>query len=110
MWEAAAEALGLTPAELREALGDATLQEVADDQGVELADVTAAALASAKADLDAAVEAGTITQERADAIYERVETWLNQGNLGDWGGHHPFGPFGPPSSDDSSDDAEGTSS
>jgi hypothetical protein len=109
MWEAAAGALNMTPAELREALADSTLQEVADDQGVELADVTAAALASAKADLDAAVADGTITQERADAIYERVETWLDEGNLGGWGGHHPFGPFGPPSSDDSSDDAEGTS-
>ena len=112
MWEAAANALNMTPAELREALADSTLQEVADDRGVELADVTAAALASAKTDLDAAVADGTITQERADAIYERVETWLSEGALGGWGGHHrfgPFGPFGPPSSDDSSDDAEGTS-
>lgn len=119
MWDAAAGALGMEPAELRDALADSTLQEVADAQGVELADVVEAALASAKADLDAAVAAGDLTQERADAIYARLETWLNGGDIGDWGNRRPFfHPFGPPadnpsddgSSDGSSDtDAEGIS-
>ncbi|HEY7451485.1 MAG TPA: hypothetical protein VIA02_03075, partial [Candidatus Limnocylindria bacterium] len=108
MWEAAAGALNMEPAELREALADSTLQEVADAQGVELADVVEAALASAKADLDAAVAAGTLTQERADAIYERLETWLNDGDIGDWGnGRHFFRPFAPPT-DTPSDDGSST--
>jgi hypothetical protein len=104
--------------ELREALVDSTLEEVAEAQGVDYADVVAAALASAKADLDAAVEAGSITQDKADAIYARLETWLNEGGIGNWGerdgrpgpGRRPFS-FGPPSSPDGSTDssAEGTS-
>ncbi len=77
MWEAAAGALNMETSELREALTDSTLEEVAEAEGVPYADVVAAALASAKADLDAAVEAGRITQEKADAIYERLENWLN---------------------------------
>ena len=104
MWEAAAESLGLTTAELREALVDSTLKEVAEAEGVDYADVVAAALASAQADLDAAVEAGTITQEKADAISERLETWLNEGGIGSWGDgpHRPFrNPSDAPSSDDS---------
>ena len=85
MWEAAAGSLGMTTAELREALADSTLQEVAEAEGVPYSEVSAAALASAQADLDAAVEAGTITQEKADAILERLEGALNDGDIGDWG-------------------------
>jgi hypothetical protein len=99
MWEAAAGALDMTPAELREALADSTLQEVAEAEGVAYADVVAAALASAQTDLDAAVEAGTITQEKADAILERLETWLNDGTIGDWGDRRGWfnrGPLTPP--------------
>jgi hypothetical protein len=112
MWEAAAGALDMTAAELREALVDSTLDEVAEAEGVDYAEVVAAALASAQTDLDAAVEAGTITQEKADAISERLETWLNEGGLGNWGdGHGPFfrpgAPSDAPASEDS--DAEGTS-
>jgi hypothetical protein len=99
IWEAAASALDMTPAELREALADSTLQEVAEAEGVAYADVMAAALASAQTDLDAAVEAGTITQEKADAILERLETWLNDGTIGDWGDRRGWfnrGPLSPP--------------
>ena len=121
VFESAAKALGMEVSELREALVDSTLEEVAEAQGVDYADVVAAALASAKADLDAAVEAGTITQDKADAIYARLETWLNEGGIGNWGerdgrpgpGRRFF--FGPPGSTDGSPDgstdssAEGTS-
>lgn len=126
VFESAAKALGMELSELRAALQDSTLEEVAEAQGVDYADVVAAALASAKADLDAAVEAGNITQEKADEIYARLETWLNEGGIGNWGdgpgrpgpgpgpGRHFF--FAPPidapadSTDDSSDgSAEGTS-
>lgn len=105
MFEAAAAELGMETSELREALADATLEEVAEAEGVDYADVVAAAMASAKTDLDAAVEAGTITQEQADSILERLETWLNDGGPGGWGdgarpGHHFRGTspgfFGPP--------------
>ena len=112
MWEAAAGTLDMTTAELREALVDSTLEEVAEAEGVDYADVVAAALASAQADLDAAVEAGTITQEKADSISERLETWLNDGGIGNWGeGHGPFFRPGAPSDTPSSEDsnAEGTS-
>ncbi len=125
VFESAAEALGMELSELREALQDSTLEEVAEAQGVDYADVVAAALASAKADLDAAVEAGNITQEKAEEIYARLETWLNEGGIGNWGDRERPGPgpgpgrhffFVPPvdgpsdSTDDSSDgSAEGTS-
>ena len=48
---AAADALGMEPADLREALADASLEEVAADQNVSYDDVTSAALAAAKTDL-----------------------------------------------------------
>jgi hypothetical protein len=102
MWEAAAGALDMTTAELREALADSTLQEVAEAEGVPYADVVAAALASAQVDLDAAVEAGTITQEKADAILERLEAALNDGDIGDWGLHRQWFHRDPNSAPDSS--------
>ena len=114
MWEAAAGALDMTTAELREALVDSTLEDVAEAAGIDHADVVAAALASAQADLDGAVEAGSITQEKADAIYERLENWLNEGGFGSWGDgprrpfvHAPFfaPPIDAPSENPSSDDA-----
>lgn len=126
VFESAAKTLSMELSELREALQDSTLEEVAEAEGVAYADVVAAALASAQADLDAAVEAGNITQDKADEIYARLETWLNEGGIGNWGegpgrpgpgsgpGRHFF--FMPPvdapadSTDNSSDgSAEGTS-
>ena len=73
MREAAAQTLGMEPSELREALQDSTLQEVAEAQGVDYADVVAAALASAKADLDAAVEAGRFHIWTATTVEEAIE-------------------------------------
>jgi hypothetical protein len=73
----------------------------------------AAVLAAAQEDLDAAVEAGRITQEHADAMLDRIETWLNEGDVGNFGElRRPFfrGPFGPPQVDEPldepSDDSE----
>ena len=88
-----ADALGMEPADLREALADASLEEVAADQNVSYDDVTRAALAAAKTDLDAAVADGTITQDRADAVYDHLSTWLADGGAFErhgWGGgrHH----------------------
>ena len=110
MFAAAADTLNMTTAELRDALADANLQEVADAQNVDYADVVSAALASAKTDLDAAVAADQITQDKADAIYSRLETWLNNGDLGNWGGHPFLRPFAPSPSDAPASDSstEGT--
>ena len=79
---AAATALGITPAELGAKLraGD-SLKDVAADKGVPYETVSAAVVASVKADLDAAVAAGTIKQARADRILARLEANLADGRL-----------------------------
>lgn len=80
--DAAAKALGMTTAELRAALKSGKdLKQIAADQGVPYATVTAAALAPVKAKLDAAVAAGTIKQARADRILARLEANLADGRL-----------------------------
>ena len=79
---AAAEALKMTPAELRAELrGGKSLKDVATAQNVPYATVTAAIVTAVKADLDAAVKAGTIKQARADRILERLEARLADGQL-----------------------------
>ena len=68
---AAAGALGITPAELGAQLkAGKSLKDVATAKGVPYETVSAAVLASVKADLDAAVAAGTIKQARADRILD----------------------------------------
>ena len=90
---AAASALGVTPAELggRLRAGD-SLKKVAADKGVPYETVSAAVVAAVKADLDAAVTAGTIKQARADRILDRLERNLAEGRLRD------ARPASPPSS------------
>jgi hypothetical protein len=79
---AAAAALGITPAELGADLRSGkTLKAVAEAKGIPYETVSAAVLAAVKADLDAAVSAGTITQARADRILERLERNLADGRL-----------------------------
>ena len=75
-------ALGVTPAELGARLraGD-SLKEVAAAKGVSYETVSAAVVAAVKADLDAAVTAGTIKQARADRILARLEQNLADGRL-----------------------------
>jgi hypothetical protein len=81
---AAARALGMTEKELREQLrAGATLQTLADKHGVPYATVSAAIVAAVKADLDAAVTAGRVSQARADRILERLERNLAAGRLRD---------------------------
>lgn len=85
--DAAADALSLETSELREGLRDAgSLEAVATAEGVAYDDVKAAVLAAVQSDLDAAVAAGDITQERADAVLERTTTWLDDG--GELRGRH----------------------
>jgi hypothetical protein len=76
---AATDAMKIDRATLfsRMAGGD-SLKDVAADQGVDYGTVTKAVLDALDADLKAAVDNG-LSQDRADAVRERVATWLNAG-------------------------------
>jgi hypothetical protein len=77
---AAADALGIEASELRQRQRDGeSLAEIAEAEGVDYATVSAAILAATQADLDAAVEAGRLTQTRANRMLERVTDWLDAG-------------------------------
>ncbi|MEN9936112.1 MAG: hypothetical protein RLZZ387_2691 [Chloroflexota bacterium] len=92
MIDAAAQQLGLTSADLVTQLrGGQTLAQLAQAKGVTEQSVTDAALAAAKAQLDAAVTAGTITQAQADAAYTHLQqkgaqlfTPRGRGDRGRW--------------------------
>jgi len=93
---AAATALGMTPAELGAQLrGGSTLKDVATAKGVPYATVSAAVVASVKADLDAAVKAGKIPQAREDRVLERLTKDLADGRLRNAKPAAPGGPNGP---------------
>ena len=67
--DAAATYLGLTQAELRTQLaGGKTLADVAKAQGKSVDGLVSALVAAEKADLDAAVKAGRLTQAQADQV------------------------------------------
>lgn len=92
---AAAKALGITPAELGSELRTGkTLKEIAETKGLAYAAVSAAALGAIKADLDAAVKAGTIKQTRADRIVARLERNLADGRLRNAPQQRPAAPAG----------------
>ena len=80
--DAVAEALGITNAELREALSeDKTIAEIATDNGVAVQRVVDAIVSDHKAHVDARVASGDITQEQADErlakFTERVTAFVN---------------------------------
>ncbi len=113
VFEAAADALGIESSALIDRLDAAgSLQALAEEEGVAYDDVKASVLAAVQADLDAAIADG-LDQARADAVIERLTTWLDGGGeLGGFGPGHfgpgrgGFGPWRDPGSDDT--DAEGT--
>ena len=77
----AAETLGMTPAELRAELReDRTVADVAEEREVPLSDVIDALTAAAAERIDAAVAAGSLSEERAakltDALPARLERML----------------------------------
>jgi hypothetical protein len=102
--EAAASALGLESSDVIETMGQGTsLSELAEQQGTSYDDVKAAALSALDADLDAAVDRG-LDQERADAIHDAVQSWLDNGGEPPvllherprrFGWHFGGGPFAP---------------
>jgi uncharacterized protein YidB (DUF937 family) len=96
---AASEALGMEPGELTGALrGGDSLRQIAQNQGVDYEVVSQAILDAAKADLDALVEAGKITQERADERLENLDQALQSNQFPPLGGRH-----GPRSGDQGSE-------
>jgi uncharacterized membrane protein len=78
MFDTAAEALGLTPEELfAELHGGKTLEEIAEEQGIEM-DVLQEAMGTARVDamrqaIEQAVEDENMTQEQADWLLEGLE-------------------------------------
>jgi hypothetical protein len=98
----AAEALGMEPGELMQALrsGD-SLQDVAIAQGKDYDAVKQAIHDAAKTKLDAAVADG-LDQARADEALTKLDAALDSGDFPAWGGRGHFG-FGHDDSDE--DDA-----
>lgn len=79
---AAATTLHMTPKDLRAQLAAGqTLPQIATAQHVAYADLSAAITTAVKTDLDNAVKAGTITQDREDAILARLADRLAAGRL-----------------------------
>ena len=72
MFKAAADFLGLSPAELRAQLRGTSLAALAQKQGKSVDDLKAAMLAPAKDRLAKAVAAGHITQARANLALDRL--------------------------------------
>lgn len=89
-FDAAADALGLTPVELfTELHSGKTLAEIADEQGVDLETVQeavrAARVEAMRARIQQAVEDGTMSQEEADWLLEGLEKGYGWRGLG-WRG------------------------
>jgi hypothetical protein len=102
----AAEALGIEPGELMQALrsGD-SLQDVATAHGKDYNTVKQAIHDAVKTKLDAAVADG-LDQARADEILSKVDEALASGDLPQWGrGHGGFGGFGHDDADESPDES-----
>ena len=113
----AAEYLGLTEDELHEQLRDGkSLADVAEAEGKSVDGLKQAILDGAKSGLDEAVANERLTQEQADAIYERLQSAIDNivnGTFPGPGGRG-FGPRfgGPPGTtppDGGSDNGGGTS-
>jgi hypothetical protein len=111
----AAEYLGLTEAELFEQLREGkSLAEVAEAEGKPVAGLKQAILDGAKSALDEAVANERLTQAQADAVYERLQGFIDElvnGSLPgprDHGFATPFG--GPPgfAPEDGGDDDGGS--
>jgi hypothetical protein len=93
LFQAAANALHLTTADLKSKLKDGqSLKQIAQDQKVDYATVTTAIHNAAKADLDKLVSAGKLTQDRENQILDRLDQALKDGKLAN--GHFGFHGFG----------------
>ena len=99
--DAAAKALHLTASDLQSKLrGGQTLAQLEQAAGVSDASLRSAVKSAAKAVLDKAVKAGTITQAQEDAILQSVDNGRLRFGFGfghGFFGHHRFGPGAQPS-------------
>jgi len=94
-FDAAAEAIGIEPSALLEALRDGqTMAEVAEANGVAVADVVAAMVAEANEHLAEAVADGRITQEQADERAATLEERITERVNGEFEPRGPGGRFG----------------
>jgi hypothetical protein len=93
LFGAAADALDMEKAELLAALrsGD-SLEQIAEEQGKDYADVSKAVHDAAKANLDELVAADKLTQERADAFLANLDEALASG---EFPRHRPWHRGGP---------------
>jgi len=97
--QAAASSLHLTLDELKAKLKSGeSLKDIAKDQKVDYATVTAAIETAAKTDLDKLVKAGTITQERENTMLDRLDQALKNGKLFGGARNKSNAPSGPASS------------
>src|SRR5438067_559151 len=79
---AAASSLHLSVDQLKTRLkGGESLKQIAKDQNVDYATVTTAIKSAAKTDLDKVVKAGTISEDRENAILDRIDKALQNGRL-----------------------------
>jgi ribosomal protein S20 len=84
VFEAAADYLGLTEAQLRDELSDGdSLADVAGDRGKSVEGLKTAMRNALKADLDEAVEKGALTREHADEMLEELSDILDDAVDGD---------------------------
>ncbi len=94
--EAAASYLGMTEAELREALGDQTLAEIAKKEGKTAAGLVNELVAAQTKRIDDAVDEGKLTDEQADrlkaGLAERMQALVNGDLRGPSAGRHRFWP------------------
>ena len=97
-----AEALGLTVEDLAGAKAEGkTIQQLAEERGISLEDLQTTLKEAHLAAIDQAVIDGTLTQEQADQIKERIENGPQRGldgpgfGKGRRGGRGGFGGFGP---------------
>jgi uncharacterized protein YidB (DUF937 family) len=107
--EAAAEYLGLSAAELRERLEEATLAEIAKDRGKSVDGLTKALVTAGEKRIDEAVAAGRLSKEQAAelkaALPDRVEAFVNGEHRGPGREFRPglwpggISPRGPPDFD-----------
>ncbi len=79
MLDIVADLTGLSTEEVAERrAGGESIEDIAASEGVDSADVVAAAIDTRKAALDELVADGTITQEQADEMLERMSTRLSE--------------------------------
>lgn len=88
-----AETLGLTPQELvAELQAGKTIADVAEEQGVALETLVDAFLAPRAEALQAAVEAGRLTQEQADALLAQIREHVRTRLTATWAFGQGYGP------------------